>query len=83
MYWGFGCLFLLWLLSLGITTLRFFHVVLYINGSFFSFRIVFYCMAMLDTSWSVYSPIDGHLSCPQFLTITNKGVTNISVINFV
>ena len=54
-------------------------ILLYIFNSFvFSyFWTIFHCVDTLDMPWFIYSSLDGHLCCFQFLTITNKDVMSI------
>lgn len=75
-FWG-------WLLSPGITHLRFICVFACINSCFFLLFAEYYSTEWIHHSLSVSSLIEEFLGCFWFLSIINKATMNISVRVFV
>lgn len=71
-------LFVIHILLLSIVVLRFIHVLVCINYSFFIAEQ--HSLVYINQSFFIHSLVNGHLCCFQFVTITNNKVTvNIHV----
>lgn len=67
--------FYIWVLSRRVKFPRFIHVVSFISN----LQVVVHCMNILQC---VYSPVIGHLSCFQFLSIRSKTTVDLFVQGF-